>query len=136
MSGQDFSYMDHSIKNQPPSSEHWFGTDKMGRDIFSRVAIGGRVSLLIGLSCTTVMFLIGSVLGGIAGYKGGILDDIIMRTVEIIVSLPYLIIVILISITLGRSILSLILAMTLTSWGGTTRLVRGQILQIKIKNLY
>ncbi len=131
MTGYDYTRMDVSIKNQGPSAEHWFGTDKMGRDLFTRVCVGGRVSIAIGLTCTTVMFVIGSILGGIAGYKGGIYDDVIMRLVEIIVSLPYLVVVILLSITLGRSIFSLILAMTITSWGGTTRLVRGQILQIK-----
>ncbi len=77
------------------------------------------------------MFTIGSILGGIAGYKGGLVDDIIMRLVEIIVSIPYLVVVIILSITFGRGMLALIFALTLTSWGGTTRLVRGQVLQIK-----
>jgi len=131
LTGYDFTKMDHALKNQGPTTAHWFGTDNMGRDIFTRVCVGGRVSMLIGLFCTVIMFLIGSTLGGIAGYKGGVIDDIIMRCVEITVSLPYLIIVILVSVTFGRSMYALILAMTITSWGGTTRLVRGQVLQIK-----
>jgi oligopeptide transport system permease protein len=131
LTGYDFTKMEFAMKDQGASLQHWFGTDNMGRDIFTRVCIGGRVSMLIGLSCTVIMFLIGAALGGIAGYKGGLADDIIMRAVEIIVSLPYLVIVILISLAFGKSMASLILAMTITSWGGTTRLVRGQVLQIK-----
>lgn len=131
ITGHDYQRMDYSIKDQTPSTEHWFGTDMAGRDIFTRVCVGGRISLIIGVACTAVMFTIGSILGGIAGYKGGLVDDIIMRTVEVIVSIPYLVVVIILSITLGRSMFALILSLTLTSWGGTTRLVRGQILQIK-----
>ncbi|MCH4887287.1 ABC transporter permease [Acidaminobacter sp. JC074] len=131
ITGYDYTRMDYEIKDQGPSAEHWFGTDQAGRDLFTRVCVGGRVSIIIGLACTAVMFSIGAVLGGIAGYKGGVVDDIIMRAVEIIVSIPYLVVVIILSITLGRGMFSLILAMTLTSWGGTTRLVRGQVLQIK-----
>ncbi len=126
--------MDFSLKNLPPSSEHWFGTDDTGRDIFTRVWIGGRVSIIIGIVCTFVMFLIGATLGAIAGFKGGLVDDIIMRLVEIMGSLPYLVVVILISIALGRGMFSLIFAMTIISWGRTARLVRGQVLQIK-KNM-
>lgn len=131
MSGQDYTFMNYAIKNQPPSAEHFFGTDSTGRDIFSRVCIGGRISIIIGLVCTAVMFVIGAILGGIAGYRGGAIDNIIMRLVEVIVSMPYMVIVIILSISLGRGMFALIFAMTLTSWGGTTRLVRGQILQIK-----
>lgn len=131
ITGYDYTRMDYEIKDQRPSAEHWFGTDQAGRDIFTRVCVGGRVSIAIGLCCTAVMFTIGSILGGIAGYKGGVVDDIIMRLVEIIVSIPYLVVVVILSISLGRGLFALILSMTLTSWGGTTRLVRGQVLQIK-----
>lgn len=131
ITGYDYTRMNYEIKDQLPSAEHWFGTDQAGRDLFTRVCVGGRISIAIGLACTAVMFSIGAVLGGIAGYKGGVIDDVIMRMVEIIVSIPYLVVVIILSITLGRGLFALILAMTLTSWGGTTRLVRGQVLQIK-----
>lgn len=131
ITGYDYSRMDYAIKDLGPSAQHWFGTDMAGRDLFTRVCVGGRISLIIGLACTAVMFTIGSTLGALAGYKGGVVDDVIMRLVEVIVSIPYLIVVILLSITLGRSVFALIFAMTLTSWGGTTRLVRGQVLQIK-----
>ena len=128
---KDYQYIDASIKNTAPNSEYWFGTDDMGRDLFTRVCVGGRVSIYIGLSCTLVMFVIGSLLGALAGLKGGIIDDVIMRICEFVGNLPYLIIVVILSIVMGRSMVSLVFAMSITAWVGTTRMVRGQILQIK-----
>ncbi len=131
VTGQDYQLIDASIKNQGPSSAHWFGTDDMGRDLFTRVCVGGRISIYIGLCCTLVMFVIGALLGALAGLKGGLVDDIIMRICEFIGNLPYLIIVVILSMVLGRSMFSLVFAMSLTAWVGTARMVRGQILQIK-----
>ena len=84
VTGQDYQLIDASIKNQGPSSAHWFGTDDMGRDLFTRVCVGGRISIYIGLCCTLVMFVIGALLGALAGLKGGLVDDIIMRICEFI----------------------------------------------------
>ena len=131
ITGQNYQLIDASIKNQGPSSAHWFGTDDMGRDLFTRVCVGGRISINIGLCCTLVMFVIGALLGALAGLKGGLVDDIIMRICEFIGNLPYLIIVVILSMVLGRSMFSLVFAMSLTAWVGTARMVRGQILQIK-----
>ena len=131
ISGQDYQFIDASQKNQLPSAEHWFGTDDMGRDLFTRVCVGGRISIYIGLCCTLVMFVIGALVGAIAGLKGGIVDDLIMRVCEFIGNLPYLIIVVILSMVMGRSLFSLVFAMSLTAWVGTARTVRGQILQIK-----
>lgn len=131
LTGQDYQFINTAIKNQLPSAEHWFGTDDMGRDLFTRVCVGGRVSIYIGLSCTLVMFVIGSLLGALAGLKGGLVDNLIMRFCELIGNLPYLIIVVILSMVMGRSMFSLVFSMSLTSWVGTTRMVRGQILQIK-----
>lgn len=131
LSGMDYQYIDTDYKELKPNSTYWFGTDDLGRDIFTRVCVGGRISIKIGLYCTLVMFVIGSFLGAIAGLKGGVIDDIIMRFAEFIGNLPYLIIVVLLSLVMGRSNFSLIFAMSITSWVGTTRMVRGQILQIK-----
>ncbi|WBW99383.1 ABC transporter permease [Oceanirhabdus sp. W0125-5] len=117
--------------NQGPSGEHWFGTDQIGRDIFSRVWVGGRVSILIGLVGALVDTVVGSIYGGISGYFGGLVDDVMMRIVEILVSIPYLVLVILVSLIVGKGIGALILAMTLTGWCYMARLVRGQLLQIK-----
>lgn len=131
LTGIDYQKIDATQKNLLPSSEHWFGTDDMGRDLFTRVCVGGRISIYIGLSCTFVMFVIGSLLGALAGLKGGIVDDIIMRICEFVGNLPYLIIVVILSMVMGRSMFSLVFAMSITAWVGTTRMVRGQILQIK-----
>lgn len=131
LSGKDYQFIDTAVKNQGPSSEYWFGTDDMGRDLFTRVCVGGRVSIYIGLACTCVMFIVGSLVGALAGLKGGWVDDLIMRFCELIGNLPYLIIVVILSMVMGRSMFSLVFAMSLTSWVGTTRMVRGQILQIK-----
>lgn len=131
ISGQDYQFIDASQKNLLPSAEHWFGTDDMGRDLFTRVCVGGRISIYIGLCCTVVMFVIGALMGAIAGLKGGLVDDFIMRLCEFIGNLPYLIIVVILSMVMGRSLFSLVFAMSLTAWVGTARMVRGQILQIK-----
>ena len=128
---KNYQFIDTAIKNQSPNKEYWFGTDELGRDIFTRVCYGGRVSILIGVACTFVSFIIGTLLGGVAGFFGGKVDDFIMRLVEIIASIPYLVLVIILSFLLGRSMMSLVFAMTLVSWTGTARVVRGQIFQIK-----
>lgn len=108
------------------------GTDDLGRDLFARVWQAGRVSLLIGITGALVASLIGSIYGGIAAYFGGIVDDIMMRIVEVLLSIPYLLIVILISVvTDSKSLGTMLIALTLTGWCGIARLVRGQMLQLK-----
>lgn len=131
ITGKDYQYINSADKNLLPSAKYWFGTDDMGRDLFTRVCVGGRISIYIGLCCTAVMFVIGAFVGALAGLKGGIVDDVIMRICEFIGNLPYLIIVVILSMVLGRSMFSLVFAMSLTAWVGTARMVRGQILQIK-----
>lgn len=119
------------ITNQTPTAEHIFGLDDLGRDIFARVWIGGRVSLTIGLVGAAVSLLVGVIYGGISGYFGGRVDDIMMRIVEILVGIPYMIVVIVMSLALGKGIASLIIALCITSWTGLARLVRGQVLNLK-----
>ncbi len=132
ISGYAFEEVDRTARNQFPSLKHWFGTDKLGRDMFARVCQGGRVSLIIGLAGAFISSVVGCLYGGISAYLGGKTDDIMMRIVEIIISVPYLIVVILLSVVLqSQGIFTLILAMTLTGWCSTARLVRGQVLQIK-----
>lgn len=129
-----YSYeeIDTLNRNQKPSAEHWFGTDELGRDIFVRVWQAGRISMVIGLVGALIGTVVGCIYGGISAYCGGIVDDIMMRIVEILLSIPYLIIVILISVIMDtKSMTSLIIALTLTGWCGIARLVRGQILQLK-----
>ena len=132
ISGYSFEQIDTEAINQRPSAEHWFGPDSLGRDLFARVWQGGRVSIIIGIVGAVIASVLGCIYGGIASYFGGIVDDIMMRIVEVLLSIPYLIIVILISVvTDSKSMGTMMLALTLTGWCGIARLVRGQMLQIK-----
>lgn len=118
-------------KNFKPSLDHWFGTDELGRDIFIRVCLGGRISLLIGVVSASINLIIGIIYGGICAYYGGIVDDIIMRIVEIILCIPNLIIILLVYMILTPSIAGLIIAMSLTGWCTISKIVRVHLLQIK-----
>lgn len=129
--GVDFEAQDSIHANALPSAEHWFGLDDLGRDIFVRIWVGGRVSLTIGLVGAVISLVIGIIYGGISGYFGGIVDDIMMRIVEVLVSIPYMIVVILMGIALGKGMVSLLVALCLTSWTGLARLVRGQVIALK-----
>lgn len=126
-----FEANDSSVINLGPSGKHYFGTDDLGRDMFARVCVGGRVSLIIGLAGALIDTVVGVLYGGIAGYLGGRVDNIMMRIVEILISIPYLLVVVLVSLVLGKGMTSIIIAMTITGWVGMARLVRGQVLQIK-----
>lgn len=120
-----------AVRNKPPSAEHWFGTDTMGRDLFTRVCVGGRASIVIGLTGAAVTIIIGSIYGGIAALLGGRTDNLMMRMVDILSSVPNLLVIILMSVTLdSKSVGTMILAMTITGWCPTARLVRSQMLQI------
>lgn len=127
----DYEAQDAIHANQLPTAEHWFGLDELGRDIFARIWVGGRISLTIGLVGAVVSLVVGILYGGISGYFGGIVDDIMMRIVEVLVSIPYMIVVILVGIALGQGLPSLLLALCLTSWTGLARLVRGQVIALK-----
>lgn len=116
---------------QKPSAAHWFGTDSAGRDVFTRTWYGARISLFVGLMAALIDVSIGIIYGGIAGYKGGRTDNVMMRIVEILYGLPYLLVVILLLVVLGPSLFTIIVALTATGWVGMARIVRGQVLQIK-----
>ncbi|MGL4968943.1 MAG: ABC transporter permease, partial [Fusobacteriaceae bacterium] len=131
ISGYAYEVTNSKMINKAPSLEHWFGTDSLGRDIFTRVWVGGRISMLIGVIGTLTNVIIGCLYGGIAGYFGGKVDHYMMRTVEVLVSIPYLVMVIIISLYLGAGMFSLVFALTFTGWTGTARVVRGQVFQLK-----
>ncbi|MBH8597495.1 ABC transporter permease [Thermoactinomyces sp. CICC 10523] len=129
-----YDYSDQNLKdgiNLEPSSEHWFGTDDLGRDVFVRVCEGGRISLTIGLMAALIDLLIGVIYGGIAGYRGGRTDEVMMRIVDILWGLPYLLTVILLMVVMPPGLGTIILALTVTGWLNMARLVRGQVLQLK-----
>lgn len=116
---------------QWPNRAHWFGTDKMGRDIFVRTMYGARISLSIGFVAAAINMVIGVLYGGIAGYIGGMTDMIMMRIVDILTGIPSLIYMILIMMFLGNTVQSILIAMCLTYWITTARMVRGQILTLR-----
>lgn len=128
-----YSYyeQDFSKKNLRPNSEHWFGTDSVGRDLFTRAWYGARISLFIGLMAATIDFVVGIIYGGISALRGGKIDNVMMRIAEILFSIPYLLMVILMMIVLERGIWPIIIAMSITGWIPMARLVRGQVLQLK-----
>ncbi|WP_346898163.1 ABC transporter permease [Clostridium sp. UBA7503] len=132
ISNFEYQATNNDMINIKPNATYWFGTDSLGRDLFTRVWIGGRISIAIGLIGAVIDTVVGTIYGGISGYLGGIADDIMMRILEILVSIPYLVLVILIRVIMdGGSMMPLIIAMTITGWCYMARLVRGQLLQIK-----
>lgn len=128
-----FTYeaQDFANKNVAPNSTYWFGTDSLGRDLWTRAWHGARISLMIGTLATLIEFMIGAVYGGVSGSIGGRVDNIMMRFAEILYSIPYMLIVILFVIVLGRGLFPLIIAMVITGWMSMARLARGQVLQLK-----
>lgn len=117
---------------QPPTLfVSWFGTDNLGRDILSRTIYGARVSLAIGLSATVLAGTFGVTLGLVAGYSGGVLDDLLMRLADIQLAFPYLLLAIAIIGVLGTSILNLILVLAIANWVVYARLVRAEVLSLR-----
>ncbi len=130
---QPYTYDEQDVYmiNNKPSSTHLFGTDDLGRDIFVRAAYGVRISLAIALISTLINFVVGSIYGGIAGYKGGLVENVLMRFVEIISSVPAILWIILLMVVMGPGFKTMIIAFALTGWGGMARIVRGQVLQLR-----
>ena len=114
-----------------PDSEHWFGIDTLGRDLWARVWVGTRYSLIIGFVAAVVQAIIGILVGCVSGYFGGMVDVIIMRAVDILDSIPYLIYVIIIMMIFGSGLFPIMAALTLTGWLSMARMVRSQILTLK-----
>lgn len=131
LSKYNYTAQDLSSANLGPSSAHWFGTDKFGRDLFVRVLEGTRVSLVIGLVASVLSIFIGVIYGGISGYFGGVVDNIMMRIVEAIYAIPMTIYAILLMVILRPGLRSIIIAISISFWVTMARIVRGQIMSLK-----
>jgi peptide/nickel transport system permease protein len=115
----------------PPSPQHLCGTDVYGRDIFSRIIYGARISLLIGLIPTSIAMLIGTVVGVAGGFEGGRLDTVLMRLGDVVMAFPSLILAMVVTYTLGASLFTLFIALSVVGWAGAARVVRAQTLSLK-----
>lgn len=127
----DYKSQDLELGAQAPSPQHWMGTDVLGRDVFARVLYGGRISLMVGLLATAVAMFIGVIYGTVSGYFGGKLDTVMMRIVDILYTIPFIIFVILLMVFFGRNIFLIFVAIGAVEWLTMARIVRGQVLSIK-----
>ena len=119
--------------NMEPSLQHLCGTDKLGRDVLSRMIYGGRISLMIGLFPTLVSMTLGTILGITAGFVGGKVDMIIMRLADICMAFPSLLLAMVVSYTIGPGFLTIFLALSFVNWAGTARVVRSEVLSLREK---
>lgn len=122
---------DLNVRLDPPSAEHWFGTDNFGRDIFSRVIYGGRYSLLAGVVTVILSGIIGTFYGAIAGYVGGMVDNVMMRFSEMILSFPSLVLAMIINAVMGSDLFNTLFALVIVSWPTYARLMRSVVLSVK-----
>ena len=127
----DPSAQELALRLEGPSRLHWLGLDELGRDILARVMSGARISLFVGLVVVSVSALIGTVMGALAGYYGGIIDEAISRVIDILLAFPGLLLAIALVAVLGPSLTNVVLALSLIGWVGYARVVRAQVLQAR-----
>src|SRR3989339_1382272 len=118
------------LKNMAPCKKFWFGTDELGRDLFTRIWWGARISLFVGIAASFIDLIIGVLYGSMAALLGGKIEEFMMRIADILYSIPYLLVVILLMVVIGSGISTILIALTFTGWIGMARIIRGQILQI------
>lgn len=123
--------IDLEMTNQPPSSVHWFGTDDLGRDIFTRIWYGARISLLVGFTAAFIDLIIGLLWGGIAALAGGRIDEMMMRIVDILSAIPSLLVIIALMVVIGPGLHTIIIALSVLGWITMSRVVRAQLMQLK-----
>ncbi|SFP75716.1 ABC transporter permease [Caldicoprobacter faecalis] len=126
-----YTMMDYTALYQTPNAKHWMGTDDGGRDLATLIVYGLRNALIVGFGAGLVQVCIGVLVGAVAGYIGGRVDNILMRFVDIMFALPSFLLNLVLVVVLGRSLFTILLAIGLTSWAGMARLVRGQVLAVK-----
>ena len=127
----NYEEQDLMLGATPPSAAHWLGTDIFGRDMLTRVMYGGRVSLMVGFVATAVALVIGILWGAIAGFIGGRVDAIMMRIVDIMYALPFMIFIVLLMVVFGRNILLLFVAIGAVEWLTMARIVRSQVMALR-----
>lgn len=120
-----------SLRRAGPSTAHWFGTDRLGQDIYTRIVFGARISLKIAVVATLMAMVIGVLLGSLAGYAGGPADTLIMRLTDVFLGIPYIILAIVIAVRMGRSENTVIIVLGATGWLAVCRIVRSMYLQMK-----
>ena len=126
----DYSYQDLALGASPPSSDHLLGTDTLGRDLLTRMMYGSRISLMVGFLATSVALIIGVIWGTIAGFSGGKTDAIMMRIVDTLYGIPFIILIILLMVIFGRNLVLLFLAIGAVEWLTMARIVRSQVLNL------
>lgn len=129
----NFNYrsQDYNALSLKPNLLHWFGTDDLGRDLYVRTLYGARISLLVGIVSAFINLVIGVIYGGISGYYGGRVDNIMMRIVDILYAIPIVLYVILLMVVMGNGLKNIFIALGISYWVGMARMVRGQVLQLK-----
>ena len=131
LASHSYAYQNLELGATPPSPEYLLGTDTLGRDLLSRILYGARVSLLVGFVATAVALVIGVTWGIVAGYFGGRVDSVMMRIVDVLYGLPFIIFIILLMVIFGRNIWLLFMAIGAVEWLTMARIVRGQVINIK-----
>jgi len=126
-----YDAQDLNLGATPPSAAHWLGTDVFGRDLLTQILYGGRISLAVGFVATAVALLIGVTWGAIAGYAGGKVDAVMMRLVDILYALPFMIFIVLLMVVFGRNVLLLFLAIGAVEWLTMARIMRGQVQSLR-----
>jgi oligopeptide transport system permease protein len=126
----DYAYQDLALGASPPSSDHLLGTDTLGRDLLTRMMYGSRISLMVGFLATSVALVIGVIWGTIAGFSGGKTDAIMMRIVDTLYGIPFIILIILLMVIFGRNLILLFLAIGAVEWLTMARIVRSQVLNL------
>lgn len=131
LSTHDYKSVNPSESLDAPSRAHLFGTDRLGRDVFSRVLWGGRISLVVGFTAALVAVIVGTIVGVLAGYYGGFVDDLLMRITEVFMAFPVLFLLLTIAAVLPKTVSNIVLVIGLTSWPSLARTVRGQFLSLR-----
>lgn len=131
ISPHDRDKPDMLMVEQPPSQEHWLGTDELGRDVFTRLMYGGRISMTVGLVAVSIYMAIGVVLGSVAGYYGGMVDSLLMRVTDVVMVIPFFPLALTMAAVLKPSVYNTMIIIGLLGWTGICRLVRGEFLTLR-----